>query len=167
MSARASKPFELRGVHVLAGLLAFFGAIIAVNIVFAVAAVQTFPGEDVRRSYLQGLRYNETLAERQAQSSLGWRAAAGIEAAEHGARLQVALRTRDGAPIDGAGLAGVLMWPTDSRLDRALSFVQDGAGHYVADLGDLPDGRWRLRARAETAGGALDFESELTWRASR
>lgn len=166
MSARA-KPFELRGVHVLFALLAFFGAIVAVNVVFAVAAVQTFPGEDVPRSYLQGLRYNETLAERHAQSAQGWRAAAGIERVREGAALSVTLRTSDGAPIDGAALTGALMWPADSRRDRFLSFVQSGAGRYVANVGDLPVGRWRLRARAETETGALNFESELTWRASR
>ena len=70
--------FQVRGWHVLTALLAFFGAIIAVNIAFAVIAVRSFPGEDVRRSYVQGLQYNDTLAERRVQQALGWQASADL-----------------------------------------------------------------------------------------
>lgn len=167
MNARA-KPFELRGWHVLFLLLSFFGAIMAVNIVFAVAAVRTFPGEAVPRSYVQGLQYNDTLAERRAQSALGWRATAALAPAASGAALSVTLTARDGTPVGDAVLSGELEWPTDARYDREVVFVQSGAGVYTADLSDLRPGRWRLRARAERAGGeALDFESELTWRPRR
>ena len=168
MTSIAKRPFEVRGVHVLAMLLAFFGAVIAVNVVFAVIAVRSFPGEDVRRSYLQGLHYNDTLTARRDQAALGWRAAAGFAPQTEEATLQVMLVRRDGAPLDGVSLDGALQWPTDSRLDRVLVFESAGGGRYVARLGDLPAGRWRLRARAVDAhGGALDFESELTWRPSR
>ena len=165
----AAKPaFELRGAHVLATLLAFFAAIIAVNVAFAMIAIQSFPGEDVRRSYLQGLRYNDTLAQRREQAALGWHASAALNASADGALLNLALTARDGRPIEGLSLHGDLQWPTDSRFDRAVVFAPVGAGRYAARLGDLPPGRWRLRARAEDAHGAsLDFESELTWRTSR
>jgi len=155
--------FELRGWHVLAALLAFFGAVIVVNATFIAFAVQSFPGEDVRRSYLQGLQYNETLAERRAQAALGWRANAELARSGGGAALEIRLSARDGAPINGAALTGELQWPTDARFDRALIFEQAGSGRYVARIDELPSGRWRLRARAERADGALDFESELTW----
>lgn len=155
--------FEIRGWHVLAVILAFFAAIIAVNVTFAVYAVRSFPGEDVRRSYLQGLRYNDTLAERRAQAALGWRAVALLREEPAGALLEVRLTARDAA-IDGATLSGALEWPTSSQFDRSLNFEPLGGGRYVARLGDLTPGRWRLRARAESTAGALDFESELTWR---
>ena len=156
---------ELRGVHVLAGLLAFFAAIIAVNVAFAFIAVRSFPGEDVRRSYLQGLQYNETLAARRAQAELGWRVTAGLRQGDEGGVVEVVVTGRDGAPVAGAHLTGDLQWPTDSRHDRALNFQSAGAGRYTAPVPDLTSGRWRLRARAEsTSGDALDFESELTWR---
>jgi nitrogen fixation protein FixH len=160
-------PFVLRGWHVLAAMLAFFGVVIGVNIAFAVIAVRSFPGEDVQRSYLQGLNYNETIAARRAQAALGWQADAALSRDGEDAVLTVDLRARDGAPLDGAALTGALRWPTDSRLDHALIFSALGGGRYVARLGALHDGRWLLRAHAaDAAGGALDFDSELTWRAS-
>ncbi|PZO53846.1 MAG: ferredoxin [Alphaproteobacteria bacterium] len=156
--------FEIRGWHVLTAILLFFGAIIAVNVTFAVYAVRSFPGEDVRRSYLQGLRYNDTLAERRAQAALGWQAGAELRSDAEGAVLEVVLGAGDAAPIDGAALTGGLEWPTSAQFDRALTFEPQGNGRYVARLGTLTPGRWRLRARAERGDGALDFESEITWR---
>lgn len=156
---------QVRGWHVLAALLAFFGAVIAVNVVFIAAAVRTFPGEDVRRSYLQGLKHNDTLAERRDQAALGWRASAVLVGGAEDAVLEVTLSERDEDPLDGVQLSGELQWPTDARLDRALDFRPAGAGRYVAALGQLPPGRWRLRAHAQRGEGALDFEAELTWRA--
>jgi len=155
--------FEIRGWHVLAMILAFFATIIAVNVTFAVYAVRSFPGEDVRRSYLQGLRYNDTLAERRAQAALGWRASTELRGDAEGEVLEVVLRTRNGDAIEGATLTGELEWPTNSQFDHALTFEPLGGGRYVARLGPLNTGRWRLRARAEQGGDALDFESELTW----
>jgi nitrogen fixation protein FixH len=160
--------FVLRGHHVLLGMLAFFAAIIAVNVSFAVIAVRSFPGEDVRRSYLQGLNYNETIAERRAQAALGWRADAVLAGNGADAAVVVNLRTSTGAPLNEAALSGELRWPADGRRDHALTFTRQGDGRYVAEAGALSPGRWRLRARAaDTNGGALDFESELTWPPSR
>jgi nitrogen fixation protein FixH len=160
--------FVLRGHHVLLGMLAFFAAVIAVNVSFAVIAVRSFPGEDVRRSYLQGLNYNETIAERRAQAALGWRADAVLAGSGPDATVVVNLSTRTGAPLNGATLSGELRWPADARRDQTLAFTRQGDGRYAASVGALAAGRWRLRARAADANGeALDFESELTWQPSR
>jgi nitrogen fixation protein FixH len=138
--------------------------VIAVNVVFMVFALQSFPGEDVRRSYLQGLAYNDTLAEREAQAELGWRAAAELRSSITGAELVIIMRDRDGAPLDRLTLTAELRRPADDSMDRSLSFVSRGNGVYVATLGGLAPGDWRLRARAADSGsGALDFESELPW----
>jgi nitrogen fixation protein FixH len=159
--------FQIRGWHVLAGMLAFFGVIIAVNIAFAVIAVRSFPGEDVRRSYLQGIRYNDALAERRAQAALGWQAAASLRQRDGEAILEISLRQDNGAPINAAALSGALQWPTQARFDRELAFTPIGDGRYEARLGALQSGRWRLRAHAENEAGALDFESGLRWPPSR
>ena len=160
----AKRSFELSGRHVLIAMLAFFGAVIAVNVAFAVIAVSSFPGEDVRRSYLQGLNYNDTIADRREQAALGWRATAEMRGDGDAARVEVVLRGRDGAPLVGVTVTGELRWPTDSRLDHGLTFQPAGEGRYIAHLGPLHEGNWRLRARAaDSAGGALDFEAELAW----
>lgn len=161
---KGRRSIEVRGWHVLVMLLAFFGAIIAVNVGFALVALRSFPGEDVRRSYLQGLQYNQTLAERRAQAARGWRASAGLTGTEQIAVVEVNIAARDGTPLAALTLNGVLQRPTDARLDRALVFEQISPGRFAARASALTHGRWRLRARAEDAtGAALDFESEMTW----
>ena len=70
--------FRLKGWHVLAGMIAFFGVIFSVNAFFITTALRTFPGEETRRSYVQGLAYNDVIAERQAQAALGWSAAVNL-----------------------------------------------------------------------------------------
>lgn len=159
--------FALRGWHVLAGLLLFFAAIIAINVAFAVAAVRTFPGEDERRSYTQGLHYNDVLGARREQAAIGWSARSELARDDRGARLVVLLNDRTGAPIDGATVTGVLRWPPNESGDRQLTFSAEGEGVYAAELGVLTPGRWDLRARAENNSGARDFEAELTWLSTR
>lgn len=155
---------RVKGRHVLGAILLFFGVVIAINVGFAIAAIRSFPGEDERRSYLQGLRFNDTLAERRAQRLLGWRAATEWRAVENGSSLRVVMRTRDGAPIDGLAIQGVLGRRSSAAFDHPLDFTAEGRGAYVATLPTLAAGQWRLRARAaNTAGNALDFESDLTW----
>jgi nitrogen fixation protein FixH len=160
----SARPFELRGPHVLVGTLAFFAAVIAVNVAFAIVAVQTFPGEDARRSYLQGLNYNATLTERRAQTALGWRVQAALAREPSGAVVEVVLRDRSGAPLDGLSVSGALRRPLDARYDHDLAFRPAGDGRYVAPIGALTPGRWQLRAHAQDAGGgARDFAAELSW----
>lgn len=163
MSVASKRPFELRGWHVLAGMLAFFGTVIAVNVYFAVVALGTFPGEDVTHPYIQGLEYNRTIAERRAQLAMGWRAEAGLEHVRDGAALVVNLRQRDGSPLNGARVEGALRWPADAHRDRTLAFLQDGPGRYVARMGVLNEGDWDLRARATQDSKAFDFEADLSW----
>ena len=168
MTTRAGGELRLRGAHVLFAMLMFFGGVIAVNVAFAILAVRSFPGEDVRRSYLQGLQYNEALAARRAQEAIGWRVQAALLHSGDAAALQVIVHDSKGAPLERVQVSGELRWPADGRLDRQLRFQDVGAGRYVATVATLHEGRWRLRARAEDeAGAARDFEAELTWPPSR
>jgi nitrogen fixation protein FixH len=163
-----AKPFRIGGRHVLWSMLAFFGAVIAVNVGFIVLAVQSFPGEDVRRSYVQGLNYNETLAERRAQAALDWSATAALIQQDSSPAVEIVLRDSGGRPIDGLTTTGELRWPTNARFDHRLVFTPRGEGRYVARLDGLAPGRWVLRGHARQSGSrALDFEAELTWPSSR
>jgi len=156
--------FSLRGWHVLLALVGFFGIIIVVNVCFALAAVDTFPGEDVTHPYIQGLEYNRTLAEHRAQQALGWRVAAMLAPAPGGAALSIDINGRNGAPLTGARIEGVLRWPADVHRDRALRFKEAAHGHYVAALTHLGEGDWDLRATATSLDHhSLDFEADLTW----
>lgn len=160
-----ARRFVLRGWHVLALMLGFFGTVIAVNATFVTLALSSFPGEDVRRSYLQGLNYNQTLAERRVQAARGWQASAALREADGGAVVEVVLRDANGALLDGLETTGALRWPNAERFDHTLAFEGRGDGRYVAPVNALHPGRWILRARAADAQGeALDFEAELAWR---
>ena len=52
---------ELTGAHVLAGLFAFFGVMLAANGVFVYVATTTFSGLSTDDAYRKGLSYNETI----------------------------------------------------------------------------------------------------------
>lgn len=69
----------LRGIHVFWCILAFFATVTAVDILFIVRAVGTFPGEEVKNSYVLGLDYNREVERRAEQARLGWTAEAGVE----------------------------------------------------------------------------------------
>lgn len=161
MMARAG---ELRGMHVLAGMLAFFGAIITINVAFCVIAIRTFPGEDEKRSYMQGLHYNRKLADREAQAALGWRASAALESGLGGGRVHVRFVDKAGRPLNGLLVSGNLRRPSTAHEDKALAFVATGDGGYEADAGALADGVWLLQAAARGEAQDFDIERRMTWR---
>lgn len=166
MTARVDTGGQLKGWHVLALMLGFFGLVIGVNVAFAYFAVRSFPGEEVQSPYQQGLHYNDALAARRAQAALGWRATAELLPAGGGdAVVVVELQDRAGAPLNGAALEGALRWPTDGARDQPLRFVFERDGRYRAIAPQLPRGNWRLEARAvDDSGGALDFDADFLWR---
>lgn len=163
MTARNAAPRELRGWHVLTAMLLFFGAIIAINVAFSVVAVRSFPGEDERRSYLQGLRYNETLAERAAQKALGWQA--GMVMTPQGADAQVKVRftDRNGKPVDGLTVEGVLRRPATTRDDIPLIFRAQGDGVYTATPGAIAAGGWNFHGAATRDDARFELERRMTW----
>ncbi len=158
---------RLTGGNVLAMMLAFFATVIAVNGAFIYFALHSFPGEDVRRSYLQGLNYNETLADRRAQAALHWRAEARI--ADGGAHDLVEARffDQDGRPLDGLSIEGVIRRPADAQDDHALAFAARGGGLYFAEAPPLADGVWDLRATARRGDVQFSFTRRQMWRRSR
>lgn len=154
---------EIRGRHVLIAMLLFFGAIIAINVAFSIVAVRSFPGEDVKRSYLQGLNYNDKLAERSTQAALGW--SAGMEVLPQGARaqLRVHFAGKDGRPVDGLTIDGKLRRPATTRDDRAVTFAAEGDGEYVADAGIIAHGAWTFQGVATRGTERFEFERRMTW----
>jgi len=147
---------ELTGRHVLYILLAFFGVMLAVNIYFTVMAVSSFRGEDVPRSYRQGLEYNQTIAARQTQSQLGW--TAGVNHID--GRIIVEIRDIDGDVIRGLELDAKLRHPTDTSQDRPIIFTRDLSGRFTAEL-PVTQGKWLLKAVTQSGDNPFKFEYEL------
>lgn len=162
MSARAPRR-ELKGGHVLVAMLLFFGAIIAINVAFSIVAFRSFPGEDERRSYLQGLRYNDTLAKREAQAALGWTAAMDMTPRGRDAILTVRFADRKGRSIDDLVVTGRLRRPATTRADRSVVFTAGGVGDYTADAGTIPAGGWTFQGQATRGPDRFEFERRLIW----
>ena len=150
--------FRLKGWHVLAAFVAFFGVVFTVNAIFITVALDTFPGEETRRSYVQGLAYNDVLAERQAQAALGWSAVTNLTPTQ----VLVAVNDADGAPVSNLQFTGTLQHPANMQLDRTLAFEELRPGVYAAGVQDLEDGLWTLSAEAE-GDTPFALEREL-WR---
>lgn len=138
----------LKGWHVLLIMLGFFGVIFAVNGVFLYHAITSFPGEDVKKSYVQGLNYNTTLATRAAQAELGWTAEAGMQ----GDDLVFRLEDADGQPLSNFSVVGEIRRRATQGADQSIVFQAAGAGEYTVDGVDLEAGQWSLRISVFDAG---------------
>lgn len=129
----------LTGMHVLLWMLGFFGLIFAVNGVFLYHAINSFPGEDVKNSYVQGLNYNDTLAARAAQAQLGWQAQAGLQ----DGHVVIRLTSRDGTALSGYRVVAQLRRPANVLGDVVLTLAPQGEGRYAQSVNDLQPGWWQ------------------------
>lgn len=159
----ASKGRELTGKHVLAMLVVFFGIIITVSIVFTTLAVKSFRGEDVKQSYRQGVDYNQALAERETQSTLGWQASTNVIGAADARKLIIQIKQDDDQPLPNLDVTGQLRHPVDSTLDRPLEFVIMEDGRAQAGISNLY-GQWTAHVTATNGDDMLNFYTDLDLR---
>lgn len=136
---------KLTGRHVLLLLCAFFGVMVVANAAFVTFAVRSFPGESQKKSYLQGINYNETLAERKKQSTLGWRAEITQIAPS---RIEVRMFDADNAPLTGLDVAGTFERPSHSGADQHFVCDESSPGVYATSLTALEPGAWNIIAVA-------------------
>lgn len=138
MSLSTRKPFT--GYHMTAIMVAFFGVVIAVNLVMARFAIGTFSGTVVDNSYVASQQYNGWLRAARAQSALGWTTRLSLDADRS---PQLAVR-KDGAVLTGLTATGVASHPLGGAPDIALSFYTDG-DQLLHARETLPPGRWLVR----------------------
>lgn len=135
---------ELTGRKVFAITASAFAVIIAVNFTMAFLAVGTFPGLEVKNSYVASQQFERN---RQAQLALGWT----VEAAIEGGLLTVAITDRSNAPVEVAQISGILGRATHVGDDVVPEFALS-RGVYSAPV-DLTSGYWNLRLSAVAADG--------------
>ncbi len=152
---------ELKGWHVLAMMLGFFGITIAVNVALTVYAIGTFSGEDVSKPYLRGLEYNRTLDARAAQAALGWTVTIDAARANGGAAISAHVADRDGAAKSVLTVEAVLRRPTDAGLDRTITLTPSGDGNYRTVVADLAPGAWDIVVQAKDGGVAFEAERRV------
>lgn len=161
--SQTAKDKELTGRHVLLMVIVFFGVLILINGIFIYQAVGTFRGEDVERSYRQGLDYNETLEARRAQTELGWQAQ--VERNDMVGQgdlrdIQIRLRDADGALIAFDRLDGRLRHPVDTALDIPIAFERSMSPRTRIAV---PSGRWVLIVTAHKGDDSFTFRKSLTF----
>ena len=143
------------GWHMFAILIAMFGTIIAVNLVMAHFAIATFGGTVVDNSYVATRNYNRWLAEARGQEALGWRVKATLDPQR---RVRITAVAPKG-PIEGV-VSAVASHPLGREPDRAIGFVRNSAGGYIA-MQRLPAGRWKLKITVTSGTTVARFTKDI------
>lgn len=150
-----TKPLTGRRVFMITA--SAFAVIIGVNLTMAFKAVGTFPGLEVKNSYVASQVFDK---ERIAQEALGWTTTL---THERGA-LRLALTDADGMAVEVNNLQTILGRATEARDDTTPIFAFDGAA-YVAPV-NLDRGNWVLHVTA-TAQDGTAFRKRLTFSVAR
>ena len=145
------KEKELTGKHVLAVLVLAFGVIIAVNLVLAFKAVGTFPGAEVRNSYVASQNFD---ADRAAQEALGWDVSAAVE----GNTLRLKITDGKGYPVEPEITSALFGRATHTRDDQNLDLRWTGTEFEAPVVAG--EGNWNLRMTARAKDGT-NFRQRL------
>lgn len=135
---------QLTGRHVLMIFVGAFGVIIGVNLVLAWSAVATFPGLEVKNSYVASQQFD---ARKAAQEALGWTVRADAVEGE----VVLSITDEQGQPVRVGGLDAVIGRATHVADDIRPEFIFDGTS-YVAPV-TLADGNWNIRMTALAEDG--------------
>lgn len=120
-----------------------FAVIISVNLTLAYQAVATFPGLEVKNSYVASQHFD---ANRKAQEALGWDVGATLVA-----RTLTLSITSGGAPVEAKLISATLGRATNVAHDETPAFKFDGHA-FVAPV-NATHGYWNLRLVAEADNG--------------
>lgn len=125
-------------------MIGAFGLIIAVNVYMAIQAVRTFPGLEVKNSYVASQSFD---ADRAAQLALGW----DVGAVVRNGQLELSIVDGDGNPVNPIRLEATFGRATSVRDDQNPDFVFDGVVNRAPV--DAEGGNWNLRMVALAANG--------------
>ena len=134
---------EIKGIHVLGMFALGFGIIITANLTLAFNAVKTFPGLEVKNSYVASQTFD---ADRVAQTALDWEVSAWL--AGDVLKLQI---LENGEPVAPKIDQAVFGRATSMVADQAPEFDFDGAT--LNALVEAGEGNWNLRFAATSDDG--------------
>lgn len=136
---------QLTGRHVFGIFALGFGTIIAVNLTLAWNAVRTFPGLEVKNSYVASQAFD---VERVAQSALGWDVSARLQ----GQDLVLTIE-KDGTPVAPLIESAVFGRATSVIADQQPALAFNGTA-FVAPV-EAGRGNWNLRLVAKAEDGTI------------
>ena len=145
----ASIEKEIKGGHVLAMLIAFFGVIIGVNFLLAYLANSTWSGLVVENGYVASQNFDKDLAKAKAQEALGWK----VDFAYGKDSVTINFADAKGAKIDSLNLTGKLQRTVTDKEDQVLTFGWMGSGNYKAPA-RLAPGLWEVEIDGKGDGVA-------------
>jgi nitrogen fixation protein FixH len=141
---------------VLLCLIAFFGTVVAVNMVMMKLAIDTLSGTEVDSAYRASLAYGSEIAAARDQDTRNWKVDAHVERRPDGAAtVRLDARDANGTPLSGMKFSGRLERPTDKRVDRAVELAESGIGIYRGSANDVLPGQWDLVIEGEAKGARL------------
>lgn len=146
--------FTLKGRHVLAMLLLFFGTVFCVNFYMARAAIQTFSGLEADKPYQDGLKYNEVIAAAREQAERNWKVEATVDPQADGVLLTVTQRDGAGVATPGLAIRATFMHPADRRRDVSVVLAPAGDGRFSISA-PVVAGRWDVQIEAQKEGAIL------------
>lgn len=146
---------QLTGYHVLGIFVLGFGVIIAVNLTLAFNAVRTFPGLEVKNSYVASQSFD---ADRAAQNALGWEVDSWLD----GDLLHVSI-LQNGEAIAPHVERATFGRATSVNVDQTPEFTFDG--QTLTAPVEAGTGNWNLRLRAIAADGT-PFQQRIIVRAA-
>ena len=123
------------GYHITAILVAFFGLIIAVNLVMAHAATRTFGGLLAKNGYVASRDYNRWIAASAAQDRLGWLLHYTVEKGH----LVIALEGPANPEV-----RVIAEHPLGRKQPSPIRMVRMSDGRFQSAL-PVAEGRWKLR----------------------
>lgn len=144
-TAAGGKP--LTGRKVFAIFAGAFAIIVSVNVFMAYSAVGTFPGLEVKNTYVASQSFD---ADRKAQEALGWDVSAAIDNPE---MVTLTILAPGGQPARVEAIDGSIGRATQRTDDQDLNFEQNDRGVHVASISPLDAGKWELRFVATAANG--------------
>lgn len=145
---------EFTGTHMLVIMVLFFGTIVTVNVTMARFAFSSWTGLVVENSYVASQHFNEDVADRRRQASLGYV----LAAAYSNETVNVDL-TRSDRPLGIVAIEGTVGRPATAMEDSALDFVLTGKGVAKAAM-QLAPGLWQADVTVTSSDGE-DFARSL------
>ena len=125
-------------------------------------AFDSWTGLSTDDSYKRGLVYNESLADREAQTRLGWNMAAGYRpTARLAGEIRVRMTDKAGAPLYDATVVATVRRPVAKGHDFRLTFEQIGGGRYRALTSFPLPGQWEVRYRVELKGRHFEAQQRI------
>lgn len=128
----------------LGAMVAFFGAIIAVNLTMAIFAMSSWTGLVVKNAYVASQEFNANAKAAREQLTLGWQG----ELAYRDGELRYRLVSANGSPVAATGVEVALGRPAYEAEDTTVVLLSRGDGEFVGEIA-LADGQWIVRVSAD------------------